>query len=43
MEQTLNEIINQCNFREKIVIRTFKKLFEKVYHFTRVKTINEFL
>lgn len=43
MDKTLEEIISECNFKERIVIRTFKNLFEKVYHFTRVKTINEFL
>ena len=43
MNEILEEIISECNFRERIVIRTFKKVFSKVYHLTRAEIINDLL
>ena len=39
----LNEITNELNWKERIVVNTFKKTFMKVYTISRIKIINSLL
>ena len=36
----IEEILRKCNWYEKIVVKLFKKLILKVFHYSRVNTIN---
>ena len=39
-EEIIREIKRQCNFRERILLKLFPKIFIKVYHISRIKTFN---
>lgn len=39
----LNEIKNELNWKERIIVRIFKKTFNKVYNIGRINTINSML
>lgn len=40
--EVINEILEKCNWKEKIVIKLFKRLILNVYHFGRTKASNSF-
>ena len=35
-----NEVINQLNWKEKIIVKIFTKTFNKIYDLTRIKIFN---
>lgn len=39
----LNEVIEKCNYYERIIIKIFKKLFIKCYNIQRINIANIFL
>ena len=39
----IEEILKKCNWKERIVVKIFKKVILKVYHNERIKIINKFL
>lgn len=39
----VDEIMNELNWKEKIIMKVFTKMFIKVYTFSRVKSINSIL
>lgn len=41
--EVINEILEKCNWRERIIVKIFKKVILKVYHNERIKIINKFL
>ena len=38
-----NEIMNELNWKERIVVKVFAKTFEKVYNKCRIKIVNSML
>lgn len=38
-----NEVINELNWKERIVVKLFAKTFEKVYNKCRIKIVNSML
>ena len=42
-ERIIQEIMEGCNWKEKVIIRIFKRLFIKVFHNGRLKTVNSML
>lgn len=39
-KQVVNEILKECNFKEKIIIKVFTKVFIKVYNIARIQITN---
>lgn len=39
----LNEVIKELNWKERIVVRVFRKTFVKVANMTRIKIINKII
>lgn len=42
-KEVLNEFLQSCNLREKIVVKMFCKIFVKFYNVERMKLFNIFL
>ena len=40
-KEIVREILEKCNWWEKIVVKLFARLFIKVYNIARVKTVNK--
>lgn len=40
MEELLNELNEELNWKERIVVKLFKKLFLKTYNIMRIKIVN---
>lgn len=38
-----NVVKNELNWRERIIVRIFKKTFFKFYHIVRISTLNNIL
>ena len=43
MEEVYEELRRRLNWKERIVLRLFKRIFLKVYNITRVEIINNLL
>lgn len=43
MNVILNEIKNELNWKERIIVRIFKKTFLKFYHIVRISILNNIL
>lgn len=43
MEELLKELNEELNWKEKIVLKLFKKLFFKTYNIMRIKLVNNLL
>lgn len=43
MEEVYEELRKRLNWKERIVLRLFKRIFLKVYNITRVEIINNLL
>lgn len=41
--EELDEVVNELNWKERIVVRIFTKTFKRVYNVTRVKIVNKLL
>ena len=41
--EIINEILERCNLKEKIVIKLFKRLIFKVYNHARIDIVNKML
>ena len=41
--EVINEILKKCNWKERIIVKIFRKVILKVYHNERIKIINKFL
>lgn len=41
--EVINEILEKCNWKEKIVIKLFKRLIFKVYNHARIDIVNKML
>ncbi len=41
--EIINEILEKCNWKEKIVIKLFKRLIFKVYNHVRIDIVNKML
>lgn len=41
--EELDEVVNELNWKERIVVRIFTKTFKRVYNVTRVMIINSFI
>ena len=39
----LNEVFKKLNWREKMIVKVFTKLFIKVYNIVRINTINSLM
>lgn len=39
----MNEIIKEFGWKEKIIIRMFRKTFDKVYNKCRIKIVNNLI
>ena len=39
----VNEIVKELNWKERIVVRLFRKTFVKVANMTRIKVINKII
>lgn len=39
----LEEIVKDCNWYEKIIVKIFRKLFIRVYHNIRIRLINNMI
>lgn len=39
----VNEVIKELNWKERIVVRIFSKIFIKVANMTRIKVINKII
>ena len=39
-KEIIKEICKDLNWKERILVRTFKRIFVKVYHKTRIRTFN---
>lgn len=39
----IEEILKECKWYEKIVVRMFKKTFIKIYHINRIKLVNSMI
>ena len=39
----IEEMLKDCKWYEKIVVRMFKKIFIKIYHINRIKLVNSML
>jgi len=42
-EITLNEVMNELNWKEKIIVRIFNKTFNKVANLIRINIVNKML
>lgn len=42
-EVIIDEIIKECNWKEKIIVNTYKKVFIKVYNISRINTVNQMI
>lgn len=43
-EEIVREIIKECkNWKERLLVKLFAKMFIKVYHISRVNTINNII
>ena len=40
---TLNEVMNELNWKEKIIVRIFNKTFNKVANLIRINIVNKML
>lgn len=40
MEELLDELNGELNWKERIVVKLFKKLFLKTYNIMRIKLVN---
>ncbi len=43
MNVVKNEIINELNWKEKIIVKVFAKTFEKVYNKCRIRIVNSII
>ena len=43
MNAVENEVMNELNWKERIVVKLFAKTFEKVYNKCRIKVVNSLL
>ena len=43
MDVVENEIMEELNWKEKIVVKLFAKTFEKVYNKCRIKIVNSII
>ena len=43
MDVVKDEIINELNWKERIVVKLFAKTFEKVYNKCRIKIVNSII
>lgn len=41
--EIIEEILEKCNWYEKIIVKLFKKLILKIYNYTRINIINKIL
>lgn len=39
----MNEVMKELNWKERIIVRTFNKTFNKVYNISRINSINALL
>lgn len=39
----MNEVMKELNWKERIIVRTFNKTFNKVYNISRINSINVLL
>ena len=42
-EEIMKEIMEEWNWKERIVVRLFKKVILKTYNYTRVNIVNKLL
>lgn len=42
-KEILKEIMKECKWYEKIIVKLFKKVILKIYQYTRINTINNIL
>ena len=42
-EKIMEEVLNDCKWYEKIIIKKFNKLFIKMYHISRIEIVNKLL
>ena len=42
-DKAIEIVCKNLNKRERIIVKLFKRLFEKVYHQTRIKIVNQML
>lgn len=42
-KEIVEEIKKECNFRERILLKMFGKIFVKVYHIGRIKMFNSLI
>lgn len=42
-EEIIVEILEKCNWRQKIVVKRNKKLILNIYHYARINTVNKIL
>jgi len=42
-DRIVEEVLKNCNWYEKIIVKIFSKTFIKIYHFNRINIVNSIL
>lgn len=41
--EELDEVVKELSFRERAILKIFKKTFIKFYNYTRIEIVNKFI